>query len=703
MSDVVWLDFNDAVDVNHHDINQLKQELLHRLPQVLVYLFPNGKIRSKQFIIGDVDGNPGKSMVIELEGPNAGMWFDFATSDGGDIIELWARVKRINLKTNFPSIVDDITSWLYSVPKNYSAPTIQKMAQDDLGPHTAKWDYYDSNENLIACVYRYETSDGKEYRPWDVKARAMRTPNPRPLYNQPQIKDAKQVILVEGEKAADALIHQGIVATTAMNGANAPVDKTDWTPLSGKEVIIWPDNDEAGLKYAQKASQALVESDSVKISIIKIPHNKPEKWDAADAVDDGVNIQSFIAGSKKQEIAMPSLGVQLLDWKACERFEGNPPLRRWLVEGVFPMAQASLVASSGGVGKSFLLLNLAREVADFNGIALHAPMLMGGVLSAHGTAVYLTAEDDAIEVHNRLRSLGAIPDSLYVVPLPDAGGAVPLFSYSPDVRVAMVTSAWQSLINQLKGIKNLSLVVIDPLQPLCALDLNVPENAQFVCSSLSTLAATTGASVIISHHFAKREASTPEQARDAIRGSGGLVDGVRAVYALWHPKEENARTVCKSLQISFERARVIMGGIVKANGKANLQITTYVRDLSGLLIDRSADLAQLLSSDNNLIQKLKRAIADAADEGKPYTKTGQNGVFERRHEFPKALQSISKHKLIGWVEHLLAEGELVTAMAEGSKVVKWLDIPTGSVANGEANFTVGHIKRLDTKAGNRSD
>lgn len=45
---------------------------------------------------------------------------------------------------------------------------------------------------------------------------------------------------------------------------------------------------------------------------------------------------------------------------------------------------------------------------------------------------------------------------------------------------------------------------------------------------MAALAASTGAAVIVSHHFAKREASTPEQTREAIRGTGGLVDGVRA-------------------------------------------------------------------------------------------------------------------------------------------------------------------------------
>lgn len=104
--------------------------------------------------------------------------------------------------------------------------------------------------------------------------------------------------------------------------------------------------------------------------------------------------------------------------------------------------------------------------------------------------------------------------------------------------------------------------MLDPLQPLCALDLNVPENAQFVCSRLAALAASTGAAVIVSHHFA-REASTPEQAREAIRGTGGLVDGVRAVYALWQPKEEQAPSICKSLGEAFERGRVVLGGVVK--------------------------------------------------------------------------------------------------------------------------------------------
>ena len=384
---------------------------------------------------------------------------------------------------------------------------------------------------------------------------------------------------------------------------------------------------------------------------------------------------------------------QLSDWYAIDRFTGEPHPRQWLVNGIFPIAQASLLAASGGVGKSFLLLTLAREVAGNDGTWLNAPFLFGGTVVAQGGAVYLTAEDDAIEVHNRLAALGEIPPRLYVVPLPDAGGAVALFAPDPVTKAPSITAAWSDLESQFDTLENLKLVIFDPLQPLCALDLNVPENAQFVCSRLAALAARTGASVIVSHHFAKREAVTPEQAREAIRGTGGLVDGVRSVYALWQPRDDDARGVLKQLHLPYQRGAVVFGGVVKANGRANLQVVTFVRDERGLLCDRSDDLHRLKTTTDDLLPLLKQAIADAAADGKPYTKTGVNGVHARRFEMPEELHTIGKHSFAAMVDALLAREAIVQAMADRSKSVKWLDVPDGDVAQGAPQFSTGHIRR----------
>lgn len=71
--------------------------------------------------------------------------------------------------------------------------------------------------------------------------------------------------------------------------------------------------------------------------------------------------------------------------------------------------------------------------------------------------------------------------------------------------------------------------------------------------------------------------------------------------------------------------------------------------------------------------------------------TGGNGVYERRHELPEARHTIGKHRRAEWVGTLLEREELVMAMAQGSKLVKWLDVPDGPVASGQAMFVTGHL------------
>lgn len=692
-----WFDFNDAVAaLPRLEKEDIRARLLDQLESALAYLLPRGRRRGAQFVVGNLQGDAGDSLVVDLDGAKRGLWLDFATGESGDALALWAAVSGFILPQQFDALLEDIGHWLIVPRVTVPIPVPSNTTHDELGPVTAKWNYHDANGKLLACVYRYDPPGGKQYRPWDVASRSMQMPDPRPLYNLPAIAASDDVVLVEGEKCADALMHLGITTTTAMGGASTAVDKTDWTPLTGKTVVVWPDHDEAGARYADVVIEKLQQIGAT-VRRVTIPEDRPKKWDAADAVAQGFDVVSLLATSSPVTDAVQPMDITR--WRAVNRFIGQPQARRWLVEGVFPQAQASLIAAAGGVGKSFLLLALAREVAALDGIWANAPKVFGGALTGQGVAIYITAEDDAIEVHNRLNALGQIPDRLYVLPLPDAGGAVPLFAPDPATRGPATTAAWIELERQLRAMVGLRLVVLDPLQPLCALDLNVPENAQFVCSRLAALAARTGASVVVSHHFAKREATTPEQAREAIRGTGGLVDGVRSVYALWQPKEEQARTICKSLGEPFERGRVVLGGVVKANGQADLHVTTFLRDARGLLVDRSQDVRRTAQPDIEPLPELKAAIARAAAAGQPYTKTGGNGIYERRHELPEAFQTVGKHRLAEWVSILLDREELVMAMAEGSKLVKWLDVPDGPVANGAAQFVTGHLGR--SSAGRR--
>lgn len=71
----------------------------------------------------------------------------------------------------------------------------------------------------------------------------------KPLYNLSKIASDQDatVWIVEGEKCADELNKLGLVATTSGGADSAKT--TQWQPLARREVIIWRDNDSAGIKY----------------------------------------------------------------------------------------------------------------------------------------------------------------------------------------------------------------------------------------------------------------------------------------------------------------------------------------------------------------------------------------------------------------------------------------------------------------------
>ena len=79
----------------------------------------------------------------------------------------------------------------------------------------------------------------------------------KPLYRLPDIAvhSNAPVWLVEGENCADALAALGMTATTC--GAVGSVDKANWQPLTGRDVIIWPDNDDPGRRFAEEITTRL--------------------------------------------------------------------------------------------------------------------------------------------------------------------------------------------------------------------------------------------------------------------------------------------------------------------------------------------------------------------------------------------------------------------------------------------------------------
>lgn len=95
-------------------------------------------------MVGNVQGDKGDSLVVEMNGEKAGLWHDFATGVGGDIIDLWATTKGFDRQTQFPVLLQDIQTHLGAGidTRPYKPPSSEQQGQNrKLGKPTAKWDY----------------------------------------------------------------------------------------------------------------------------------------------------------------------------------------------------------------------------------------------------------------------------------------------------------------------------------------------------------------------------------------------------------------------------------------------------------------------------------------------------------------------------------------------------------------------------------
>ncbi len=104
----------------------------------------------------------------------------------------------------------------------------------------------------------------------------------KPLYRLHKLAQnpGAVVIVTEGEGKADMLERIGCVVTTS--GSSSSADGADWSPLQGRRVLIWPDNDDAGTKYAQ-AVAAKLQGVAAEVRTIDVSRlSLPPKGDAVE-------------------------------------------------------------------------------------------------------------------------------------------------------------------------------------------------------------------------------------------------------------------------------------------------------------------------------------------------------------------------------------------------------------------------------------
>ncbi|APR98643.1 AAA family ATPase [Wolbachia endosymbiont of Folsomia candida] len=262
----------------------IRSLLLHNIKPCLSHLLPNGKFYKKKLCIADVEKD---QIIVDMK---AGNWSSLVTGKSGDIINLWALITG---ETKLPKVVSSILEWLNAETFIY----FNESGKDTI--HVYSYNAYWSSET---CYYA-----------WSSKTQSSNITFTKPLFNIPEIIESERVVVVKGEKCAKKLTHQGITATTVMFGANESIDETDFSPLNGKHVIIWPDNNEVGKQHADRIANKL---GNITCSILNIPEGKKDGWNVLDAIVEGIDINQLLTSNNavvKDNISAFSIKQYLSD------------------------------------------------------------------------------------------------------------------------------------------------------------------------------------------------------------------------------------------------------------------------------------------------------------------------------------------------------------------------------------------------------
>jgi len=533
-----------------------------------------------------------------------------------------------------------------------------------------EWEYKDEQGETLFVKRRFKTNTekGKTYSLHKVDAAGRRQAGLTGArivpYRLPELINAREagraIYLVEGEKAADALVSIGAIATTSHAGASHwPDDITQY--FTGAVVIVVPDCDAPGWKYAKRVVQALL---PVAKAIRVLDFNLPELGDDAyEWVADGgdraklaelakalpvitdinqVQTPDWIVPRETTEVTVepdnldrtePEISTdvpilvprQLLNIEAWDDIEDEPV--EWLIDNVLPKKAFCALYGPPGSYKSFVALDIAEAVAT-------GRPWMGREVQAAGAVLYIAGEGfggigariKACKMHNRTQA-GA---EIYVI-----RAAINMRSSAEDFD--LLVASIKDLMEK-SGVQ-FELVQIDTLaRAFGGGNENNSEDMGSFIHNAGRIQRMLGCAMMVLHHSGK-------DATKGLRGHSSLLGAVDTQLELLKidatptPSSPIAGsgilTISKQkdgqdgLKIGFEMVKVEIKG--SALGISDAQISLAVRASDEALKQEMQSQAVERQAKPRKLQENQQAALDAIHDA--IKKNGHmTNVGEERHK-----------------------------------------------------------------------
>tara|TARA_R110000850_G_scaffold35232_3_gene94029 strand:- start:948 stop:2435 length:1488 start_codon:yes stop_codon:yes gene_type:complete len=293
----------------------------------------------------------------------------------------------------------------------------------------------------------------------------------------------KPVLISEGEKATLGSAKIWNYDVCCWHGGATGWNKTDWTPIYGRDVYIWADNDEAGIKCANEISKEL-KGHGCKVKVIEPPEtfeDKDDLWDAAERGDFTHDSLLKYIESVKEKKEKGALTFRRADDVLSE--VTNP---KWLIKDVCEEESLMQIYGAPKSGKSFIAIAMSCAIAsgqDFYGNkAFKKPVL------------YIVGEG----LRGCKRRLSAIQQGMYSLK------EVPLYLSDRAVRIGDKDD-FERLVQEIEAVKamegDIGMIVVDTFQRnFGGGNENSAEDVGNFIHQLDGLISTYGCNVCIVHH-----------------------------------------------------------------------------------------------------------------------------------------------------------------------------------------------------------
>lgn len=271
-----------------YDVTEISRLLSGRAEAVCAWLLPNGKQHGAEWECGSVAGEEGHSLRVHLTGGKAGVWSDFASNEGGDLIDLIAAVRGESIAQavkdakDFLGIEDKAPDFhpkrtAYKRPgkvQRLTMPGAEMLAwfnQRGLTAETVEAFHVGEipgKDGHPVAVFPYQI-DGEvvfiKYRPIHDKKSMWTAKDAEPcLFGWQTVSDkARDIIITEGELDAMSFYQAGYAAVSVPRGGGDGEKQDGWIASEFEHlqnfdrIFLALDMDEQGQKAAAHIASRL--------------------------------------------------------------------------------------------------------------------------------------------------------------------------------------------------------------------------------------------------------------------------------------------------------------------------------------------------------------------------------------------------------------------------------------------------------------